>query len=145
MPTKHPSNNQLFIVIAVIALLVAFLGVGPFLWAAFDKNYNMVKVRRNQNPEELRTWATNLIAIYTSSNNVEAIPGQIPNRPPSGIPTSDRYPYVLIQRAQMSRHYHIALLWGIGMSSWGMDIGDTNYVIEGVRAIEWKPGIYFLQ
>jgi hypothetical protein len=144
MPTKPPSN-QVFIVIAVIALFVAFFGIGPFLWAAFDKYYNMVNVRSHQNPEELRTWATNLIAIYSASNNVDVIPGRIPNRPPSGIPTSDRYPEVLIQRDQMSGHYHVALLWGIGISSWGMDIGDTNFVIGGDRTIEWKPGIYFLR
>ena len=139
MPINHSSRPALFIII-IVCSIVFFFVFGPFLLAGFDKQLNISNIKRHQDPEELRAWASHLIAVYSASN---FIPGQVTNRPPSGIPTSGRFPEVFIQRAPENGPYHIVLIWGVGVANWGMDIGDTNYVSGFDRKTEWKPGIYF--
>ena len=126
--------------IVIGCFLVLFFAFGPFLLAGFERYRNISNIKRHQDPEELRAWASHLIAVYSATN---FIPGQVTNRPPSGIPTSGRFPGVFIQREPGDGQYHVVLLWGVGVSRWGMDIGDTNFASGGDRKTEWKPGIYF--
>jgi hypothetical protein len=148
MPTSHPFRYA-FIVIAVIALFLAFFFVAPFLWYSFDMYCTRVHIRHHQDPEELRAWAQNLIAIYTSSNHIDMMPGLVTNRPPQGIPVSGRFPRVAVMHDHLPdgsyNTWHVGLLWGSGfMPGWGMMIGDTNFVTVDETKTEWKPGIYFI-
>lgn len=148
MPTSHPFRYALF-VIAIITLFVAFLFVAPFLWYSFDMARTRAHIRSHQDPEELRTWAQHLVAIYTSSNHIDMMPGLVTNRPPAGIPTSGRFPSVAVLHDQLpngsNNQWHVGLLWGSGfMPMWGMMIGDTNFAVDEGKRTEWKPGIYFI-
>jgi len=136
---SHSLRPAFFVAIFVSLFVVVFF-FGPFLWYPFDIHRKMSNIRRHQDPEELRAWAGNLIAIYGATNYL----GQVTNRPPSGIPASGHYPKVFVQRVPPDGPYHVVLLWGIGLANWGMDIGDTNFLSADDRKTEWKPGIYFV-
>jgi hypothetical protein len=135
--------------VAVIVFLVIFFVVyGPFISIRFEKSRGIAHIRRHQDPEELRAWASNLISLYSKSNYAAHYSGfEVTNRPPSGIPISDRFCGVWVQRYGYSANEytdHVVIVCAGGASYWGMDIGNTNYVHKDYTTIEWKPGIYFL-
>ena len=147
MPSSHPARTAFFIIGGCI-LLVFLYFVAPFLWFSFDMVRTRAHIRSHQNPEELRAWAQNLVAIYTSSNHIDMMPGSVTNRPPPGVPVSGRFPRVLVVHSRLPDgsydQWHVMLMWGSGfMPAWGMEIGDTNLVSSGERQTQWKPGIYF--
>ena len=141
---RNPSTPATIVVI-IVCLFIGIFFFGPFLWWPFAIHCKIASIKRHQDPEELRAWASHLIAVYSASNTVDVIPCRVTNKPPSGIPTSGRDPRVFIQRVPPDGPYHVVLLWGYGLENWGMDIGDTNYVSasDRGRTTEWKPGITF--
>jgi len=147
MPSNHQVRTALLVILGCI-LLVFLYFASPFIWYDFQIHHWEHEIRRHQNPEELRAWAINLIAIYSSTNYGDMIPGRITNKPPPGIPISRRFPRVVVLHDRLSENsygpYHVGLFWGSGfLPMWGMEIGDTNFVCSSKRKTEWRPGIYF--
>jgi hypothetical protein len=148
MPERHPLRTALFIVVAIVVAVPLFpilFGFTAVLSDEFETHRTMAHIRRHQNPAELQSWATNLIAIYSSSDYAKTT-GRVTNKPPAGIPISGRFPRVFVVYDRLSESYHVGFLWGSGFSpGWGMEIGDTNFVSTQERTTEWKPGIYFFR
>lgn len=145
MPCNHPVRTVLFIIIGCI-VLVLLLFASPVIWYEIKTHYWEHQIKEHQNPEELRAWAADLIAIYSATNFTGM---KVTNSPPNGIPTSGRNPRVLVLREPLSEatygQYYITLAWEAGpfLPMWGMDIGETNFVTSHKNPKMWQLGIYF--
>ena len=145
MPSNHPVRTALFIIIGCIVLVFLFFA-SPVIWYEVKTHYWEHQIKTHQNPEELRAWAADLIAIYSATNFTGM---KVTNRPPPEIPTSGRNPRVFVQRDPLSETtyepYHITLAWEAGtfLPMWGMDIGNTNFVTSHKNPEMWVSGIYF--
>ncbi len=102
------------------------------------------QVKSVVNPDELQSWATNLIAKTSVTNaSVEVKREEIPSfvrridkdDPPEFVEVvaGDEGPYVLIA-------------YGGGFGHWGLHVGYPSLVEKGDQntyVVQWKPGIYF--
>ncbi|HVU28576.1 MAG TPA: hypothetical protein VHG71_12675 [Verrucomicrobiae bacterium] len=135
--------NRLKISTALVMLLaLVFLGiiVFPVLWDEWLARKWEQQIRQKQNPEELRTWAKELFALY-STNQFE-LQMQITNTPPKGIPVSKYGPTILLEKdnTDSGPSEHLFLIWKF-IRARGLYVGETNYVSSNGKM--WKPGIYF--
>jgi hypothetical protein len=117
----------------------------PLMWFEFQTHRWETQIKRHQNPAELQSWATNLIAMYGNSNIEEATMIFVANKPPSGIPISSAGPHITLVSGKWSgqNENSVTLSWGNGVviPALTMEIGDTNFIYNDPEE-KWKPGIY---
>ena len=75
-------RRSTLIAIGVPLGLLLALFFGPVLWFILQTHRWESRIRRQQDPVELRTWAAGIIAAYGTDMDVR----MVTNRPPAGIP-----------------------------------------------------------
>jgi hypothetical protein len=129
--------RALWIPCVLLALLAAGF-IYPHVRYEFLTSRWGAQIRRDQDPEELRNWAFNLLALYSTNHPTW---GFVTNRPPTKIPRSKYGPSVVLDWEESP---HVRLVWGAGMlGAWGLEIGETNFI--GDERGFWKAGIYFFR
>jgi len=100
------------------------------------------KVEQSINPEELRSWAAELVnkQAFGTKPKVSELPSNL-------LKLSAQPPSVSIcsTNARSDQPY-LMLIYGGGFYHWGIDIGPTNFVRANDPAfttIKWASGIYF--
>ncbi len=123
--------------IGVPLVLLFLFFFGPVYWYIFQTHRWESRIRRQQDPAELRTWATGIVAAYGTEMDIR----KVTNQPPAGVPRSVYGPKVFVVNGRGDEPY-VRLGWGSGfLPAWGLDIGTTN-LVRGGRGF-WQPGMYF--
>ena len=114
-----------------------------------DSEKFVTKVKNTVNPDELQSWATNLVAKtqFTNGANVAVKRGDIPDFV-RGIYTNGIYAtqpeFVDVIEADEGSYIRVA--YGGGFGHWGLYVGYPTLVEkndENFHVVRWKPGIYF--
>lgn len=130
------TRKSTIIGLGVSLLLLFALFFGPGFWYIMQTHRWESQIRRQQDPHELRTWATGVIAAYGTEMEVR----MVTNRPPPGIPRNAYGPKVAVVSGGGAPY--VRLCWGSGfLPAWGVDVGSTN-LARDARGL-WQPGIYF--
>lgn len=148
-PAKEKSKKGLYIFLLVgIILIISFLS--PIGWFLFNLHRSIKhtiveadtgfrKATNSINPEELRSWALELIHNRAPKKEVlDTMPSSIRNL--YADPPEDAW----IDGSSVN------VIWGGGFFHWGFYIGSTNetrpFMSENKEYpynFEWRPGIYY--
>jgi len=106
------------------------------------------QIKREQDPEALRTWAKELLERCKNNHSSDTLIQT--NKIPFVIPNSGYGRYIWIyyenetngQASLNPTQDYVGISWGSAwLGSWGLKIGDTNFICNSSDI--WKPGIYF--
>jgi hypothetical protein len=96
-------------------------------------------VKSTVNPDELQSWATNILSTTSGDVDVTNVPNFVlsmsKDAPPEGVQ---------IQHDDSGRY--VQIVYGSGFGHWGLYVGFTNLEMKGDErfyVLPWKPGIYF--
>ncbi len=96
-------------------------------------------VKSTVNPEELQSWATNVLSTTSGDADITNVPSFIVS-----IYKDDRPEWAVIQHNNNGRY--VEIVYGSGFGHWGLDVGYTNLNMKSddrSYVLPWKPGIYF--
>jgi len=122
-------------------ILVLIVGCGQGYVEQTDKF--AAQVKSSVNPDELQSWATNLIAKTPVSSPGGVEEKDVPNYV-RAIYKDDPPEFVEIQHGDGGSYVQIA--YGSGFGHWGLYVGFTNLEMksdENFYVVQWKPGIFF--
>ena len=105
------------------------------------------QVKSVVNPDDLQTWATNVIAktrivgqvpvVYLKASDVPAFIRAI-------YKDEDSQPDVEVMGG--SGDSFVEICYGSGLGHWGLLVGSPTFEQKSIEAfyiVQWKPGIYF--
>ena len=102
------------------------------------------QVKSAVNPDELQTWATNLIARTSPKSYDRAINAKAAGIPKGLLGLSDYPPDVWVSPSQDDSYVTIG--YGDRMEHIGLYVGDKSFKAESdklIYVVPWEPGIYF--
>jgi hypothetical protein len=117
-----------------------------------EKERFATKVKSVTKPEELQTWATNLIATAKSINDESSVPVKQSDIPQwiGLIYKEEGDPgYVTVEGLESgvgNSNSFVQILYGGGFGHRGLAVGYTTLVLknhDSCASLAWKPGIYF--
>jgi hypothetical protein len=134
------STNWIFLV----AVLVLVVGCGQG-YVKQTENF-AAQVKSRVNPDELQSWATNLIA-KTPAPSLNQFRGvketDVPNYV-RAIYKDDPPEEVVIYHGDGGSY--VQIIYGSGFGHWGLYVGLTGLEMksdERFYVVQWKPGVYF--
>ena len=147
------ANRRAGITIGVIALLLAALltfAVASHRPIYETRTQNFAEaVKAAIDPDELQTWATNLIhgikadkSLGLRDLEVGQVPRQLRELQSNGSPLQ----YLWVNGpSDQTPETTLVLVWGGGFGHWGIHVGSPSFrhTNDTTYQIEWKPGIYF--
>ena len=104
------------------------------------------KIKATVNPDELQTWATNVIATasFHGSDSFVVKQADIPKW--VGLVYKDEGDLGQVTVERSSEGEFVQILYGGGFGHWGLAIGSPTLVLTNHDSCYneiWKPGIYF--
>jgi hypothetical protein len=133
------SSRTIWIIFSVLILFVSFF-VFPIVHSEWLMRTYQNQIKQTQSPEELRSWAMEMFALYATNKNQMIT--TITNPPPSKIPVSEYGPKIWIEWHEADKNPSpcLVMIWK-GTRAMGLYVGNTNFVkLDGEM---WQPGIYF--
>jgi hypothetical protein len=98
------------------------------------------RIRREVNPVALQAWATNLLRIYSLSNE-QSVPLRSSTFPPEIQRLNSRLLFGFAMPNTSEELAHVRIIWGSGMRGhWGLRVASTGFVDYGSEV--WRPGVY---
>lgn len=133
--------TKLWLILAMIAVVV--VGCSPGYVKQTEEF--AARVKGVVNPEDLQTWATNLIAMTPTGNRKTLVDVKETDVPPYVRAIyKESPPDVYIARG--GDNPYVLICYGSGFGHWGLYVGDPTLRQESNErfyVVSWKPGIYF--
>jgi len=130
--------------ICIILVLLGFLRTR----LTYDSDVQRFEraVRKQINPADLQSWATNLLTMYSRSNSVDSEyrSFEITDLPVSLRNVSGLTPVAFLFANPSPERAFTRISWGSGfLGHWGFEIGGPEFAYPVGNVETWKPGIYF--
>jgi hypothetical protein len=144
---KRAAKTAIVTVLALFVLIIFVFSLPTIIFQVRTWRWES-QIKQQQDPEKLRAWAKELLERYKNDvfDNTS-----VTNFPP--IEVRINHEFTLIQYAAAETngqailnptqdYVNVECDFGL-IGSWGLKIGETNFVSSNSKDSEWKPGIYF--
>jgi hypothetical protein len=133
----------------IFLIVILFLVVGCDRGVIKEEEKFAAKVKATVNPDELQSWATNLIANANGfgGNSIRVSQTDVPKWVGLFYKDDGDFGEISIERRGVGdTNAFVQILYGGGFGHWGLAIGNPSLVLTNHDSCNndlWKPGIYF--